>query len=118
MIPNDGKNNATLKLTEEDIIEFTPLIGENHPNLGKSYYYKIGTRVHLHLGINLKTATRSKVYTMPVGFRPKGAVSAWGGGADGVVPDESFAELYQSGEIWVKSATKFTILDIEYDAFA
>ncbi len=117
MIPNDGKNNATLKLEDKDIIAIEPLVGQNHPNLGNSYYYKIGTRVHIHLGINLKTATRSKVYNIPEGFRPKGAVSAWGGGADGMVPDKSFAELYDSGDIWVKSDTKFTILDMEYDAF-
>lgn len=110
-------NDNSLLFKESDIITITPLVGTNHENFGGSYYYKIGTKVHVHLGINLNTDVRSVVFNMPAGYRPQKNVCALGGGADGHVPDMSLTEITESGQVWAKSATKFICVDIEYDAF-
>lgn len=87
-IQSDLKSDAESKIAEEidkkhkmndngllfkgsDIIAITPSLGTNHSSWGGSYYYKIGTKVHIHLGINLNTNVRSEIFNMPRGYRPK-----------------------------------------------
>lgn len=110
-------NDASLGLNEKKIIEIIPLIGKNHAGLGNSYYYKIGTRVHIHLGINTAVATRNHIYTLPEGFRPRNNMCVWGGGSDGVKLEESYIEFYTDGKIYANTPSKFILADIEYDVF-
>lgn len=121
MIPYDYDkekiNNADLQMREETKIYFNPEVGKSHMNWGGCYYYKIGTTVFLHIGVNLGTNIRSKIITMPEGFKPKSTIPGWGGGADGRVPDESFVEVFDTGEVWVKSSTKFALILVQYDIF-
>lgn len=121
MIPqfkNEKLNNPDL--VENDNIKnfFTPLIGNALASLGKCFYYKKNKEVTVHFGINLGTAARSKIFTLPEGFRPTGTVVAWGGGADGTNLDKSFVEIWgNTGEIYVTSPSKYSLIDIKYDAF-
>lgn len=110
-------NESTMLFDEGNIIKVTPTTGQNVTNWGGSYYYKVGTKVHVHLGINLNTNVRSEIFNLPEGFRPKGTICTFGGGADGNVPDTSLIEVIETGKIYAKSNTKFVCADIEYDAF-
>lgn len=111
-------NDSNLKMLLSNVTYFTPENGQSWDNWGGCFYYKIGTRVVIHIGVKLNTSTRVKIVTLPQGFRPGGTIPAWGGGADGAVPDNSFAEIYNSGDIWVKSSTTFALMVVEFDAFA
>lgn len=110
-------NDSTKLFNENNIVAITLLVGTNQESFGGSYYYKQNTKVHLHLGINLNTDVRSKVFNMPTGFRPRKIICALGGGANGEIPDVSYAEVKDNGEVWVKSTSKYACIDIEYDAF-
>lgn len=110
-------NDATMLLLSSNVISITPSGATNHTGFGGSYYYKIGARVHVHLGIKMNTTTRSEIFNMPAGFRPKGTICVLGGGADGNVPDISSVEILEDGRIFAKSSTQFVCINTEYDAF-
>ena len=110
-------NEATMLLSSSNVISITPSGATNHTGFGGSYYYKTGTRVHVHLGIKMNTTTRSEIFNMPAGFRPKGTICVLGGGADGNVPDISSVEILEDGRIFAKSNTHFVCINTEYDAF-
>lgn len=110
-------NDKTMLFDESNVIAITPLVGVNQESFGNSYYYKVGNKVHVHLGINIKTDARSEVFDMPIGFRPKSLVCMLGGGASGEIPDVSCAEVYANGKVYVKSTSRYACIDIEYEAF-
>mgnify|MGYP001040035959 FL=1 len=110
-------NNASSKLDTKIKRTFEPLVGKSHSRWGGCYYYKVGTRVTLHIGVNLGTTVRSKLHIMEEGFRPIGAISGWGGGADANNLDKSFIELYPDGEIWIAAPSKFALITVEFDVF-
>lgn len=115
---SDNKiNDETLKLPENIKIVFNPENGQSVANWQGCYYYKKGSKVTLHIGINLGTTQRLRIFTMPAGFRPGGTIPVWGGGADGGVPDQSFAEIFANGEVYVKAPSKYILAVVEYDVF-
>lgn len=104
-------------MNKENLIEIFPIIGKNNANMGNSYYYKVGTRVHIHLGINTAVTTRNHIYTLPEGFRPRNNMCVCGGGSDGVKLEESYIKFYNDGKIYANTPSKFILADIEYDVF-
>lgn len=120
MIPQCKKNiyNRTdLKLKPEIAIPFTPLVGKNHASWGGCYYYKVKTKVTVHIGLNMQTTGRKKIFNIPEGYRPNGTTTTWGAGADGNVPDKSYIEIWPDGDIWVTTDNKFALIILEYDTF-
>ena len=110
-----NKDALTISLTPVDIGS-TLQAGSPWSTLGGCYYYKIGTRVHLHIAVTGLTAnTNTTVYTMESGFRPYGTVVAAGRGNNG----STFASMWVStaGVVTVRSANTQAAVDIEYDAF-
>lgn len=110
-------NDASLKLSNDSKIIFIPEKGQAVDGWGGCYYYKIGTKVCVHIAVDLGTNIRNRVFILPEGFRPPGTIPIWGGGADGTVPDNSFAEIFPTGEIWVTAPTEFALIVVSYDVF-
>ncbi len=119
MIPYDDTeiNNSKLKMKEKDKKYFTPEVGVSWEGWGNCFYYKKGTKVTLHIAVNVGTTVRKKILTLPEGYRPGGTIPFWGGGADGQVPDKSFVEIYSSGDVWVKCPSKLALILVEFDVF-
>jgi hypothetical protein len=55
------------KLDTNIIIPITPnTVGiSNHEGYGNSYYYKIGTRVHVHLGLKVEPKNLVDIIILP-----------------------------------------------------
>lgn len=59
------------KLKSSIIHEITPTNATNYADFGSTYYYKTGSKVHLHVSISLTTKTQTNIATLPLNFRPK-----------------------------------------------
>ena len=91
--------------------------GNPHETYGNCWYYKSGTKVHLHIGINsLPDSTKEKkIYTMPEGYRPSCVIC--GRGISAVVTGNSNVMIWPSGTVNFYSTDGYAIVDVEYDAF-
>lgn len=123
-IQNNEKINDPLLKRKTNIRKFFELEGgaTHVDGWGGCYYYKIGTKVTVHIGVRLTSVVRTKIFTLPEGFRPPGTMPIWGGGADGAKPDQSFCEIFGNtlgadGEIYVKCPSKLGLFLVEYDVF-
>ena len=112
-------NNASL-LTSIATTEITSLTnGSPYAANGGCWYYKKGTRVHVHLAVTgLATNTSLALYTMPAGYRPiSGSIIA-----GSAVSATSVCGCYinSSGVIYGFTARSNGVatFDLEYDAFA
>ena len=107
--------NDTSVLVNPTKIPITPLVGSNYSGFGNSFYYKIGSRVHIHLGLQgLTPNTSQTVFAPPAGYRPTTNVAGAGvgGSMSEVVP-------YQLGNsVSLRSPSQYALIDIEYDAFS
>ena len=109
-------NNANLKIDSNLAIPITPINGSSWDGYGNCFYYKVGTRVHIHLGLRGLTAnTNVDVFVLPEGYRPKGTTSFTGIGS-GYGQFISGA-VWNNGGVVVNSGSEFATADIEYDAF-
>lgn len=109
-----NKSGIQIRLAPVDIND--AISGTSWSTLGGCWYYKIGSRVHLHIAVSGLTAnTNTDVYTMPGGFRPYGTVVAAGRGSTG----SDFASMWvsSSGTVTIRSTTASAAVDVEYDAF-
>ena len=93
----------------------TPTVGSNYELYGNTYYYKVGSRVHVHVGISINAKTYTEIFTLPVGFRPKTMLGfvAPGSGLDNfaglqIQPDGKVATIAKNG---------YVIADMEFDTF-
>lgn len=108
-------NDPTL-LTNITPIEITPTAGSNYSGYGNSYFYKIGTRVHIHLGLQGLTAnTNQYVATIPEGYRPRGTLAIVGLGA--TQTEIIGGQAYPGGSISIQPVSQYALFDYEYDAF-
>lgn len=115
-VAKGGKNDPKLLLNSSDVIEFEPIVGEDWAFYGGCYYYKIGTKVHIHIGIgNVTTNTHLKIFTMPQGYRP--LTTLGGVGIDDALLVPIGWQLTKEGELHVSSRNGYVLVDIEYDAF-
>ena len=97
------------------IHQVTPTVGSNYELYGNTYYYKVGSRVHVHVGISINVQTYTTIFTLPVGFRPKTMLGfvALGSGLD------NFAGLQigTDGSIATIAKNGYVIADMEFDTF-
>lgn len=101
-----------ITISASDLIAGTPVSG-----WGGCWYYKIGTRVHLHIAVSGVTAnTNVQVFTMPSKYRPYGSINAAGRGSNGSEVSNLWVE--STGAVYIRSVASTGIADIEYDAFA
>ena len=110
---NDGQ-----AVINQSVDTFTPDNVSAWSTLGGCWYYKIGTRVHLHAAVTGLTAnTNTVIYTFTnSGYAPYATVVAAGRGNDG----STFCSMWvdSSGVVTVRSTGTNAAVDIEYDAFS
>ena len=108
-------NETAVNLKSSIIHQVTPTVGSNYELYGNMYYYKVGSRVHVHVGISINAQTYTKIFTLPVGFRPKTMLGfvAVGSGLD------NFAGLQIGidGTITNNEKNGYVLADMEFDTF-
>ena len=100
-------------LNSEDIKYFTPNNATNYAGYGNCYYYKIGSKVHLHIGIKIETTETITIYSLPTTHRPNSPISA--GGIGSSITNYSSSSVNSSGSISVHSDSGYALIDVEYD---
>lgn len=108
--------NETAANLKTSIIHYvTPTVGSNYELYGNTYYYKVGSRVHVHVGISINAQTYTTIFTLPVGFRPKTMLGfvAPGSGLD------NFAglQINPDGTITTIAKNGYVLADMEFDTF-
>lgn len=111
---NNKINDNTIIQNKNIKNEMILSAGEHWNDYGRCYYYKIGTRVHVHIGIKLSEL--KTVFIMPPGYRPIIDIFATGVGSN--FNFISSARLISNGEIVVMPNDGYAGIDIEYDAFS
>ncbi len=108
--------NRKLNVSASDIVSITPLAGQNYPNWGGCYYYKSGSRVHVHLGIQgLQANQVATVFVLPEAVHPKTRIFSVG--PSGSFPGVSRTEIALDGGVNVTSNDSYAAADIEYDTY-
>lgn len=117
MIPQYSKRKEEMKniniLKQTDIKYFTPNNASNYEGYGNCYYYKIGSRVHLHVGVSISSTSNTLIGILPEQYRPITVVSAVGLGLD--MSTFSTMQVSQNGEINISSSHGYALIDVEYD---
>ena len=107
-------NDETILGTNE-IIEITPLVGQNHSNYGNTYYYKVGSIVYLHIGLKGLTAnTENVIFTLPSGYRPRGYVSGYG--ISDNLSSTAVTQISKNGDINIRPSSAYALIDISFVA--
>lgn len=93
----------------------TPTTGSNYSAYGDCYYYKIGTKVHVHIGIEGITANSNiQITTLPAGYRPDSFVGGLGVG--GNMAQTSTILINTDGSLSIRSTGTYALIDFEFDA--
>ena len=100
------------------MIEITPISGSNYSGYGNCYYYKKGSRVHVHIGVQgLTENVNTTIAVLPAGYRPSSSsISAVGIGSSWT--KKAVLLVTQNGELNLQSEGEYAIVDVEYDAFS
>ena len=111
------ENNSSV-LADVTVTTFTPSAGAEYATFGGCYYYKLGTRVHVHIGVSGLTAntTVQNFFTLPSGYRPKSDVIGLGQG-DSFTNESKIGIAAASGIIKIRSAATYALIDVDFDAF-
>lgn len=119
-IINENAVNDASRLAPSGIaIHFTPTKGSAYSNYDGCFYYKIGTRVTLHIGIQgLTSNSNNTVFTMPQGYRPGGMVCVAGTGGASFTAHAHCTVAAYSGSVVVASSDQYANITLEYDAFS
>lgn len=110
-------NDPSILLKESDVVSVTPSNCSNYSGYGNTYYYKKGTRVHVHIGVQGLTAgTLANVFTLPIGFRPKTLTGFHGVGS--VLTTVAGCQIDTNGSVKIMCASsQYALFDMEFDAF-
>lgn len=120
---NSGITSANLAVNDSSVLcTVTPIVptldaGTHHATYGGCWYYKIGHRVCVHIGVAGITAnTTTTLWQMPAGYIPYSgiAVNGQGSGYNNV----SRARVTGTGAVIVNSANAYATAYLEYDAFS
>lgn len=107
-------NDNNIVLDSSNVIQFTPTSGSAYSTYGNCYYYKKGSRVHVHIGISGLTAnTNTGIYTLPAGFRPNHFLS--GTGIGGNMASISTIQIDSAGLVTVRSPQPYALIQIDFD---
>lgn len=117
MIPQYTERKEEMKniniLKQTDIKYFTPNNCNNYAGYGGCYYYKVGSRVHLHIGVSVNTTSNILIGTLSEQYRPITPVSGIGLGAS--LEDYSAVQINEAGLITINSKTGYALIDLKYD---
>ena len=108
-------NDETILGTNE-IIEITPLVGQNYNNYGNTYYYKVGSIVYLHIGLSgLVAGSENVIFTLPAGYRPRGYVC--GIGVSDNLSSTAVAQISEDGTITIRPSSRHALIDMSFASF-
>lgn len=117
MIPQYTKRKEEMKniniLKQTDIKYFTPNNANNYAGYGGCYYYKVGSRVHLHVGVSISNTSSITIGILPEQYRPITAVCAVGLGSN--MSTFSTMQVTEDGGININSSSGYALIDVEYD---
>ena len=100
-----------------DVINIILISGANYSGYGNCYYYKKGSRVHIHIGIQgLTEDTSTTIAVLPAGYRPSSVILAIGFGSSWT--EKATLLVTQNGELNIQSEGTYAMADVEYDAFS
>ena len=116
-IPNgyEEVDETTVNLKTSIIHQVTPNGATNYAFYGGTFYYKNGSRVHVHIGIKLTSNTTTNIFTLPVGYRPYTIIGAVGLGED--INSTSGVQVTLDGSVKVNTQDFYALIDIEFDTF-
>lgn len=97
------------------IHQVTPNGATNHAFYGGTFYYKIGSRVHVHIGIKLTSTADTNIFTLPVGFRPYTIIGA--NGLGNITNSTSGVQITSDGSVTVNTQNSYALIDVEFDTF-
>lgn len=107
-------NKATAFMPVSELNTITPTAGENYSSFGNSFYYKKGSKVHVHLGLyQLTVNSGNVVFTLPEGYRPSYQLGFIGQGQTATTV--SGIVVSTSGAITVYGSTAYCNTDFEFD---
>lgn len=90
--------------------------GSHYATFGNCWYYKIGHKVTVHIGINgLTSNSNTTLWRLPAGYRPKSMVSFAGTGSS--ISNTSRYRIEENGDVKVRSEAAYAVGQIEFDAF-
>lgn len=103
------------KIRSNDIVYFTPTAStvSNYDGYGNCYYYKIGSRVHLHIGVKVDTTKMELMYILPTGYKPITALGYVGIGAS--MSSSATIQITTNGGLNIYSSSGYALIDCEYD---
>lgn len=108
-------NNASVLCTVTPIVP-TLDTGTHYATFGGCYYYKIGYRVHVHIGVSgLTSGTTADLWYMPEGYRPYANVSVVGTGSS--MTNYGRLRISTTGRVYINANAANACVDVEYDAF-
>lgn len=117
MIPQYTKRKEEMKniniLKQTDIKYFTPNNASNYEGYGNCYYYKVGSRVHLHVGVSISNTSSITIGILPEQYKPITAVCAVGLGSN--MSNFSTMQVTEDGGININSSSGYALIDVEYD---
>lgn len=108
-------NDPNLVLDSSIINIITPLAGSNFAAAGGSYYYKIGTKVYVHLAISGLNNDIVQIYELPAGYRPYGNIYNYG--LSGTMLNFCSVEITSQGIVSVRPTGRYAFCFVVFDAF-
>lgn len=107
-------NNSELKINTDNYVFFNPQNVQNYENYGNCFYYKIGTKVHLHIGVHSTEDVYYKIFTLPIGYRPSVKISSVGIG--GALNQFGGIQIDSEGNVAIYPKGNYFTIDLEYEA--
>ena len=103
------------KIKSENIVYFTPTNANvsNYEGYGNCYYYRVGSRVHLHIGVKIDTTKMELIYILPTGYKPITALGYVGIGAS--MSSYATIQITTNGGLNIYSSSGYALIDCEYD---
>ena len=116
-VPNgyEEVSKTAVNLKASIINYVTPTAGSNYELYGNTYYYKVGSRVHVHVGISINAQSYTTIFTLPVGFRPKTMLGFVGVGSG--LDNFAGLQIKADGKITVIAENGYVLADMEFDTF-
>ena len=117
-VPNgyEEVNETAVNLKSSIIHSVTPINSTNYDDgWGGTYYYKVGSRIHLHVAVALTTKQQTNITTLPIGYRPRTKiVNTCSGGDLGVF---GTLQVNPDGKVYCYSNGVHLFGDISFDTF-
>lgn len=108
-------NDASITCKAKKIVP-TLLKGGHQASFGGCYYYKIGSTVYVHIGVNGLTVNEyTTIFNVPEGYRPGHFVCNIGGGHTSST--QAIGEVASNGNVSVRSTGDMGNIDIIYNVF-